>query len=720
MEKSLLGCYEARSRSIIQLVDRLRDEGAHYDIDLPTVVFCGNQSAGKSSLIEAISSIKLPRSDGTCTRCPMELRLSDSPAAWNCTISIQRNYDADGNSLNMPSEVLFMDNLSNPDDVELQVRRAQKAILNPSQNTATFRDHRFDDTSSDARIRDTENNELKFTANTVCLKITGASANLTLVDLPGIIRTTENAAEAGFIAMVEGMVKNYVKNPRALIIATVSCKDEIENQAILSLAKEADPDGNRTIGVLTKPDTIEASCHDTWFQILNNRRYTLRLGYYIVKNPTKQELDANIDFTMARNNERRFFSCNQPWSVAHAGIQSRMGVDQLRMALSQQLTELIEASLPSMRTKVKELLDLANMQLRDMPEPITQNPKLEILSRIKAFDRQMLEMTSATSTDKSAFQKINQHFKGFNRRIYEARPILLIPKSDRVTTTDSKATQSLLRFSSKKEGNEFTPEQLQRILDSQHGREFSQFIKYEALQEVVRQCQSEWKADAMACIEQVEEELKLALARQIKECFGRFQGLAFKVQTKMEELLQRLTEDTISKIVMCHDMEVDYPATWDTERLETLVHSIHDKLEVPLNEDALEDFDTSSKESVQKALISLENIGIRTTKSKLPTLIPNLYNAKVRQIMDISMAYYEVAQSRYGDNVPMLIFRCLVQAISKELEPHLIQVFDLLGSDNQGLDCARFLEESPVLASRRKEVTSRIQRLNEVRRHIYA
>ncbi|KAG9308179.1 P-loop containing nucleoside triphosphate hydrolase protein [Chiua virens] len=59
-------------REMLELVNRLHDTGVQTDIDLPMIAVIGNQSAGKSSLIESISGITLPRSSGTCTRCPTE------------------------------------------------------------------------------------------------------------------------------------------------------------------------------------------------------------------------------------------------------------------------------------------------------------------------------------------------------------------------------------------------------------------------------------------------------------------------------------------------------------------------------------------------------------------------------------------------------------------------------------------------------------------------
>jgi hypothetical protein len=78
VEKSNNDClretsYQKKAEELIKLINSLRETGTHFVLDLPTVCVCGNQSAGKSSVMEGLSGITLPRSNGTCTRCPMEV-----------------------------------------------------------------------------------------------------------------------------------------------------------------------------------------------------------------------------------------------------------------------------------------------------------------------------------------------------------------------------------------------------------------------------------------------------------------------------------------------------------------------------------------------------------------------------------------------------------------------------------------------------------------------
>lgn len=74
------------------------------------------------------------------------------------------------------------------------------------------------------------------------------------------------------------------------------------------MAKKADPAGLRTVAVLTKPDTIEKDCHHRWLPLLrNDPPYTLKLGYFCVRNPTQAELNEGVSDDGAHRFEKQFF-----------------------------------------------------------------------------------------------------------------------------------------------------------------------------------------------------------------------------------------------------------------------------------------------------------------------------------------------------------------------------------------------------------------------------
>ena len=115
----------------------------------------------------------------------------------------------------------------------------------------------------------------------------------------------EKSEDERFIKLIEELVEIYISKEKSIIVATISCKDEIDNQAIIALAKQVDKHGRRTLGVLTKPDTIEEGTHEAWLKIMRGETHKLALGYYVVKNPKPSELKKGITFDKARENEKR-------------------------------------------------------------------------------------------------------------------------------------------------------------------------------------------------------------------------------------------------------------------------------------------------------------------------------------------------------------------------------------------------------------------------------
>lgn len=104
--------------------------------------------------------------------------------------------------------------------------------------------------------------------------------HLSVIDVPGIFkRTTKDVTTKADIAMVRSMVLAYMKNPRSLILAVVPANVDIATQEILEIAEECDPKGQRTLGVLTKPDLVDEGAEDSIMSIVQGSSHPLNLGW---------------------------------------------------------------------------------------------------------------------------------------------------------------------------------------------------------------------------------------------------------------------------------------------------------------------------------------------------------------------------------------------------------------------------------------------------------
>jgi len=84
------------------------------------------------------------------------------------------------------------------------------------------------------------------------------SPRLTLVDIPGLIATSTKGVTKADVDMVAEITDHYIKQPRTICLAVVSATNDYSNQRILEKVREVDPDGNRTLGLITKPDGLAA------------------------------------------------------------------------------------------------------------------------------------------------------------------------------------------------------------------------------------------------------------------------------------------------------------------------------------------------------------------------------------------------------------------------------------------------------------------------------
>ncbi|KAJ3214590.1 hypothetical protein HDU67_001455 [Dinochytrium kinnereticum] len=771
-----------RARRLVQLVNTMRDAGAHMDLDLPTVVVCGNQSVGKSSLIEALCGVVLPRAEGTCTRSVTEVRMTETvldDAAtpkdtvmfnpeWRCSIKLRLEFDSTGAPLKAPREIIFIEEIRNPDDVELAVRRAQKAVLNPSVDPFKFVGVVFDDRTAASRDKEAASNELKFTKNVVCVDIRGAGVNLTLIDLPGIIRSVDKKEDAPFIELIQDLVRKYITNERAIIVGTITCKDEIDNQAIVHMAKEVDPIGVRTIGVLTKPDTIEAGTHDRWLQILLGQNYSLKLGYWMVKNPNKSDLDRKLSFDEARAKEETFFASHAPWSSLRHQID-RFGIDSLRREMSRQLALLTDSSLPDMKIRTEEVMQATSLELSKMPPPLSDNSRIELLQMIRHFSTVLNYNLSAHQDFKGFYQRIRSHFETFRRAIYSSRPVFALDRkhpttshsaassssltssvssaissvwstisSDEKKKESAKASSSSVPSSAAKSQSSATEDNpglelnrpltlsdVRRIIDQQKGRELQGYSPYGAFTYIVAGFQEEWNKYAAACLSNVSHELHSLIQKLTEEIFGRFVNLhgqvRFVIQVFQSEMY-RTTMELVNNLVL---MEKRYPFTMGSEEFSRLkssaLHEFKAQLEMVRSGGAPTSNTpnatmilTQRQETVNKALAALAEAGYTGLSPKdLARLRDNPDDDEILHVMAASDAYFRLAFKRLGDNVPMHVDFHFLSKIGEGLEKELVARLGVLEKDAASV--ASMVEEDRFVAERRKALQEQRTRLeNEI------
>ncbi|KAJ4983674.1 dynamin family protein [Stagonosporopsis vannaccii] len=361
----------------LQIVGKLEQLGLdRQEISLPKCIVLGQQSTGKSSVIEAISGIKTPRDTGTCTRCPLfiELQPSAEPRdTWHAKISLMRQYDVDIHPRKDCTGIEFqgwIPAVSNrpvpfaethdPAQLEYLIRCAQRATLSPLENPKSFLDPSFDDRKIHKTL---------FSPNVVCISVSKPGLPpLSFYDLPGLISFAGIEEEEFTVTLVRRLVTKYIQDPEALVLLTCPLETDVHNSVAAGLATKANVK-NRCLGVLTKPDRLPVGeSPEHLASILEGRHFAMGHGYFVVKNLNSDQIRQGLTHLDARRLEKDFFSTVKPWSTDLQEYQPRFGTIRLQKYLSTQLGNQVLSKLPNIRRQIEDRLSVVDAELSRIPD----------------------------------------------------------------------------------------------------------------------------------------------------------------------------------------------------------------------------------------------------------------------------------------------------------------------------------------------------------------
>ncbi|XDV13726.1 hypothetical protein PO909_002078, partial [Leuciscus waleckii] len=174
--------------------------------------------------------------------------------------------------------------------------------------------------------------------------------NLTLIDLPGMTKVAVGDQPVDIEHQIRDMILQFITRESCLILAVTPANTDLANSDALKVAKEVDPQGVRTIGVITKLDLMDEGTDAR--DILENKLLPLRRGYIGVVNRSQKDIDGKKDIRVAMAAERKFFLSHP--SYRH--MAEKMGTPHLQKALNQQLTNHIRDTLPGLRSKLQSQL----------------------------------------------------------------------------------------------------------------------------------------------------------------------------------------------------------------------------------------------------------------------------------------------------------------------------------------------------------------------------
>jgi GTPase SAR1 family protein len=335
-KSSLEDLQTEEQRNVLDTVARVRKCGLESEISLPQLVVCGAQSAGKSSVLEALTEIPFPRNEQLCTRFPTEIHLRRGPTTA-LTITVIPGKDRSERE----KAAIKAFQHSTTDLAELpSIMDAAMDVMGITKSGSGF----SKDTLSIVSERPT-------------------NPQLTLVDIPGLIGTATKGTHDDDIPLVAAMTQHYISKPRTICLAVVSAAVDYATQDILKRVQDVDPKGVRTLGIITKPDRVDgAGSKQAFLELARNQDIVFKLGWHVLKNRDPEETSAGTSLDQRKESETNWFKEH----FMSALPTNMVGIDSLRRRLSLLLFQHVKRELPQLRLELEALLESAESELNLM------------------------------------------------------------------------------------------------------------------------------------------------------------------------------------------------------------------------------------------------------------------------------------------------------------------------------------------------------------------
>jgi GTPase SAR1 family protein len=328
---SLKALQSKQQQQILDTVDELRKCGLDTVLSLPQLVVCGDQSAGKSSVLEALTEIPFPRKDNLCTRFATEIILR---RAHDEVATVKIVPDEARGPVEKAGIKKFGATLTNFDDLPDLIERATE-VMGIGEGGKTFSD------------------------DLLSIEIAGPNRpQLTVVDLPGLIQN----GDPEDIKLVRELTQRYISSPRTICLAVISATHDHANQGILQMIRKYDKEGNRTLGIITKPDRLEkdSGSEQSYLKLARNEEAHLKLGWHVLKN--RSHADKDINFLQRNANEAMFFHSTNWKTIPRENV----GIIELSKRLSQLLFVHVKHELPKLRDDLEHALEQVHNDLDAM------------------------------------------------------------------------------------------------------------------------------------------------------------------------------------------------------------------------------------------------------------------------------------------------------------------------------------------------------------------
>nr|CAG8563722.1 10111_t:CDS:2 [Entrophospora candida] len=676
------------AQNYVDIMVQIRKYTSELENDTPTIVAFGDQSAGKSSLMQRLTG-----------GIPVPKMMQTQEPIRRISLRYVENSKRIATS---PNEIDFCDILDmESEKIEEKLREAQRYVLNPSIKV------------QDSPISDTLGNkdELMFTRNAICVTIGDPNQNfsLAMVDLPGIIR--DNQENEDFVI---SLVKEYINKDTTILLPIFQATADIATQSAWKLAKEADPSGKRTVGVLTKIDQIsdDEIKHKALANFVEGKgEHQLVNGVYVVRNPASSKENFE-DHESIEKNALSHLMLNKSWRNVPS---NRLGLKHLIDKLSDLQKLALDLAWPKIRPYLQKQAELSSI-----PPAPKGNPIIRFIEIIGIFDKEFTNHADANDIDHRLYRGQQWNFGEFDRVLLNTRPRYNLSIDNQLMNqefdpirpgalqvrgwTDKLLNEIGADEWSKDEGlianeSEYTWD-MKQLCEKMQEAQGGQLVGA-TLQDLLRSCKEETLKQLLDLERMEHMSASRALyvtdeATLLKKQYKYY--MEMRVLSANKEIRAKLTKiiDLGGKYFDAFNNRPSTPTSSDATNFENVKNELIKVLSETQTKDEvsqrlIEDIKSSNGKTPSTATVSMmitaKNMFLEKLINRVPKnsdskqnseLLSSTINEQAFLAATGALAYWKMVHSRFRETVPRVVEYYLVHKFSSRLGTHLRRYFGFL------------------------------------------
>ncbi|KAK1240468.1 hypothetical protein MKX07_004496 [Trichoderma sp. CBMAI-0711] len=644
---------------------------------MTAIIVVGDQSSGKSSLLEGLTSLSFPIASDLCTRFATQIVLhrtpGEKPAVKASIVPGPSSVDDEDQKERLSEFDIQMaaDELSGTKFAWV-LDEAAKCMGLPGSDD-----------------QDVQNLEKRFSDDILRIEISGPDEHhLSVVDVPGLFHNPTKFQTREDLTIIRRLIENYTTDERTIILAVMDARNNLANQEVFKMARAADPAGIRTVGIITKCDALQSGDEQGVLNIAKNSVERLQHGWFVVRNRSTKEILDGVTISERHENERRFFQ-QAPWNELP---KDRVGVKALKPFLGQLLYEHIRREFPALVKEIEDLVRETERKVEELGPPRqTAAEQRQYLTRLaNRYQRNVedaLKGNYAADLDAKSPLKLRMHLRDLADQF--EKDLRLKGHTSPFQHADGSVDKDYLNEDVESEAPDIRQWIQERYRDSR-GAELPGMVNPTLLINLFREQTVQWEQIACDYLDQV-----------------------FQLLHNYAQLESRRTEED-DKIRACLDSmilsRVGTTKAMAKKRLMSLLQDERGGILQTVNHYFAE---TREKIRQERVMARLKALGLNQVNyvdlGKL-TRAMHLSNEDqaVNDIHDALKAYYKVAIKRFGDYVVIQV----VERLMGDQGPLKLFSSEYVGglSDQQ---LAAIAAESYTTSTARVELEHRRQRYRE-------